>query len=169
MRVRCYRKFTNYREQQEKIPDVRLSSEETQKLTAKLFSLEPQMWTVNRLSHVTTIGPKREQLGLLSSDASAILQNLSSEFTWSGRYLNKRVTKTWLLRRNAHVDVSPASAKWLHLNERGGGWAQPRAGASYCFFFIISNHSNENSDNALPWIKLLPDRLSMMCLSAPST
>lgn len=34
-----------------------------------------------------------------------------------------------------HVDVSPASAKWLHLNERGGGWAQPRAGGSYCFFY----------------------------------
>lgn len=43
MRVRCYRKLTNYREQQEQIPDVRLSSEETQKLTAKLFTPEPQM------------------------------------------------------------------------------------------------------------------------------
>lgn len=46
---------------------------------------------MNRLSHVPTIGPTRDQLGLFYADTSAeseLNQNL-----WA-RYLNKRVTET---------------------------------------------------------------------------
>lgn len=82
----------------------------------------------------------------LLSGTPANLQNVNSnaEFRWSTRYLDKNVATTWLLKGNAHVDTSSASAKWLHLKGQGSGWTQPRAGLPYCF--VISDHSHENAE-----------------------
>lgn len=77
MRVRCYRKLSNYGERQEQIPDVRISSEETQKLTAKLFTLEPQMRPVCHMLQ------QSDQNGTnWVSSTLILLQNWSSDRIW---------------------------------------------------------------------------------------